>query len=118
MSPEPHKSRLTWAERERQGDLRWIGDNLHLFWPAASKAFVTAGRGAIVVDTTTQLAPGLGNPFAYFTLADLEQTGDEHTRRMAQAYNPQQELVLVLLKSSGRTSTYHVQLPFSAQSTP
>jgi hypothetical protein len=44
-----------WAERERTGDLAWIKENLHVFWPVAQQGYEEHGRGAIVVDTTLAL---------------------------------------------------------------
>ena len=54
-----------WARRERDSDLGWIWQNLAIFWTAALNAFDDIGRGAIVVDTTTQPIPDAGNPFTY-----------------------------------------------------
>jgi hypothetical protein len=34
--PHPEQNRIpAWAEQERSGDLHWIGENLHIFWPVA-----------------------------------------------------------------------------------
>src|SRR6266545_6918124 len=110
MRPERNEGGLPdWARRERQGDLTWIQENLHVFWPIAQAAFAEAGRGAIVVDTTSR--PGgksKGNPFGYFPQAVVETGDDEDIKRMVRAYDPEQELVIVLVKSEHRTSTYQV----------
>lgn len=42
-----------WAQRDRQHDMDWIAENLYIFWPAATEAYVEQGRGAIIVDTTS-----------------------------------------------------------------
>jgi len=96
-----------WAERERWGDLAWIGENLHVFWPAAQRAHEELGRGAIVVDTTSR-PTGEGNPFAYLTQDAAERTDDVDLQRMVEEYEPQQELVISLLKAYNRVSTYRV----------
>jgi hypothetical protein len=111
MTPEQrHDPGLPdWARRERQGDLVWISENLDVFWPIAQVAFVDAGRGAIVVDMTSQ--PGgksKGHPFGYFPQAVVETGDDEDIKRMVRAYDPAQELVIMLMKSENRTSTYRV----------
>ena len=79
-----------------------------MFWTTTTAAFEDVGRGAIFVDTTVQPIPGAGNPFAYFSQEQVEEQGDEEARRMVAGYDSTNELVLVLLKSGDRTSTYRV----------
>jgi len=107
MTPEQGKRIPDWARQERQRDRAWIGENLHVFWPAAQAAFKEHGRGAIIVDTTTR-PKGRGNPFGYFPQAVVETGDDEDIKRMVQEYDPQQEFVVMLLKSRRRASTYRV----------
>ena len=96
MIPE-RKHIPNWARREREADLDWIAENLDVFWAASSLTFVEAGRGAIVVDTTIQPAPGLGHPFGYFSQEQVDEAANDDTKRMAKEYDPSQEFVLVLL---------------------
>jgi hypothetical protein len=96
-----------WARRERQGDLQWIQDNLSLFLSTAKAAFDVLGRGAIVVDTTSQ-PTGQGNPFGYLPQAIFESGDDEDIKRMVGNYDPEQEVVIVLIKPNDHTSTYRV----------
>jgi len=96
-----------WAETERAGDLAWIKENLHVFWPAAQREYEEFGRGAIVVDTT-QRPTGEGHPFGYFPQGMVEQTGDEDAQRMVTEYDPAWEMVTVLLKTDNRVSVYRV----------
>ena len=97
MTPEDH-SIPAWARQERQADLGWIAENLDVFSAIASVAFENSGRGAIVVDTTSQAMPGAGHPFGYFSQDQIEELGDEDTSRMVTEYEPAQEFVVVLLK--------------------
>jgi len=112
----PNNNIPDWARRERGHDMEWIGENLHIFWPTATAAFEKQGRGAIVVDTTVQPIPGRGNPFGYFPQAVVETGDNEDIKRMVREYDPQHELVVVLLKSAERTSTYRVQVSPHPQS--
>jgi hypothetical protein len=97
-----------WANQDRQGDTEWIGENLHVFQPAASNAFKEYGRGAIVVDITSR-PTGEGDPFGYFPQELVEAYEDEDINRMVREYNPEAELVVVLFKSENRTSTYRIK---------
>jgi len=108
MTPEKRRP-PGWARRERQRDLEWIGENFHVFWPAATAAYVKQGRGAIVVDTTSR-PTGEGNPFGYFAQAMLERRKDEDVKRMVREYDPDWEFVVVLLKPKDRVSSYRVQI--------
>ncbi len=96
-----------WAEQERAGDLAWIHENIHIFWPAAQLGYETVGRGAIVVDTTTR-PTGAGHPFGYFDQLAIEQRMDEDTQRLVREYDPSWELVTSLLKSQDRISSYRI----------
>jgi hypothetical protein len=104
-----NKSMPGWAQRERQVDLNWIRENADVFHLAAKIAFQDTGRDAIVVDTTTQPVPGAGNPFGYFDQEFVREELDEDTQRMVEEYDPEQEVVLVLLKPENRTSTYRIR---------
>ncbi len=101
-----------WAERERGRDLAWIQENLHIFWPAATKGFETSGRGAIVSDTTTLIKHegGESNPFAYLPASEIERHRWSDVIRMVKAYEPDWEFVCVLLKQD-RESAYRVGVP-------
>ena len=98
-----------WARRERRRDMEWIQENFHVLWPAAHAAFEDQGRGALVVDTTSQPLPEKGHPFGYFPEKELEQMNDEDVMRMVKQYRPDTEMVVVMLKPQERMSTYRVQ---------
>jgi hypothetical protein len=106
--PERKEKRFPdWAERERAGDLAWINENLHIFWPAAQASYQTVGRGAIVVDITVR-PTGEGHPFAYLDEEAIKQIGDEDTQRLVQEYDPGWEFIATLLKSRDRMSSYRL----------
>ena len=99
-----------WAEQERSSDLAWLVENLPLFWPVAQAGYTEFGRGAIVVDTTLQPTDG-GHPFGYFTQAQITEYGGEDEQRMVTEYDPEWELVTVLLKKRERVSSYRIGVP-------
>ncbi len=105
-----------WASQERTQDLAWIQENLHIFFPAARQGFQDVGRGAIVSDTTVlvQHQAGESHPFAYLPLNVFEAHKKEgvwdDVVRMVSGYEPEWELVCVLLKN-GRESAYCIGLP-------
>ena len=114
MTPEDKSRNFPdWALRERQRDMAWIRDNLDVFWAAASGAYELGGRGAVAVDARQW--PSAGRPpdqiaFGYFTQANVDKRDDEDVKRMVREYDPAQELVLVLLKSNDRLSSYRIQV--------
>ena len=97
-----------WARNEREHDLAWIDHNLHVFWPVATVASEKVGHGAIVVETTAQPISGGGHPFWYFSRVALEEYDNEDVQRLVREYEPACELVLMLLKSENRTSSYRL----------
>ncbi len=106
-----------WAQRERGRDLEWIGENLHLFWPAAQLGFEKEGRGAIIADTTTQVkvGEGISHPFLYVPLGTLEKFNQDGVLspldvRLVSEYEPDWEFVTVLLKRD-RESAYRIGIP-------
>ena len=107
MHERDRKRFPAWAERERTGDLAWIRENFHVFWPAAQMGYEELGRGAIVVDTTSR-PTGAGHPFGYLPREKVEETGDEDAQRMVREYDPTWEMVTVLLKPHDRVSVYRV----------
>ena len=98
-----------WARQERLADTGWIRENYHVFWPTVTRAYKDLGRGVIIIDTTQQPIPGSGHPFGYFVQEQIEEHGDEDTKRMVREYNPQREFVVMLLKPDERSSTYRIK---------
>lgn len=116
MSERIPKNIPEWAKQERTRDLAWIGENLHLFWPAAQSGFAEVGRGAIVSDTTTLVVQeqAQSHPFAYVPAADIEKQKWQDVIRLVRQYEPRLEFVAVLLKEQ-RESAYRIQVPNADQ---
>jgi hypothetical protein len=98
-----------WAREERESDFAWIKENHFSFWPAAQTQFSAHGRGVVVVDTTVQPDPNAGNPMYYIVSTQVEQMDDEDTKRLVREYDPQREVVVMLLKPEGHSSTYRMK---------
>lgn len=97
-----------WAQGERASDLAWIGENFHSFVVAAREQYKKEERGAIVVDTTEQQL-GTGHPFTYWPQGQVNQTDDRDVQRMLKQYDPETEIVIVLLKEKGKQSSYRLK---------
>lgn len=111
--PEHRQPLPEWARQERVSDLAWLGENLHVLWPAAERSYRAEGRGAVVIDTTQTVEHenGAGNPMFYLNeevLAQAEAHPD--ALRMVRTYDPTWELVTVLVKR-GRESAYRIGVP-------
>src|ERR1700694_4710430 len=72
--PEHQQRNSEGDQKERDSDLSWIKDNLHVLWPIAMQQYGKEGRGAIFIDTltTTAHAAGSGNPMFYVTEQGIE----------------------------------------------
>jgi hypothetical protein len=103
MPEGEHESRPRWAEQERLLDLAWLGQELPVLWAVAQAGYEAVGRGAVVVDTSQEIEE-LGHPLAYFTQDALAAFGDLDAMRMVTAYQPNWELVAILLKLLERLS--------------
>lgn len=108
MSPE--RSIPSWARRERLHDMAWIGENVHLFWPAAQEQYQEQGRGALVVDTTVRVGERGVHPFTYAPLEVIEEGNDEDLKRLVREYLPEREMVVTLLKPQERMSSYRMEI--------
>ena len=73
--------------KERRGGLEWIGENVHIFQPAAKEGFAMHGRVPIIVDTTSR-PTGEGHPFGSFPQEIIEQGDDEDIQRLVKEYDP------------------------------
>lgn len=108
--PERRRPIPEWAAKEREGDAKWIKENLFLLWPIAQNAYEQFGRGALAVDTTTRIGEH-GHPFGYLTQEVIEQTEEDDTKLLVLEYEPTHELVISLVKPKGRISSYRIRIP-------
>lgn len=101
-----------WAAREREEDLKWIGENTHVLLPIAKLSYEDSGRGAILVDTNTIVERGdeAGHPMYYVPAQEIRRNGWLRASAMAQEYDPSWEFVAVLLKKN-RESAYRIGVP-------
>ena len=102
------KQRPDWTHFDRAPDLEWIGENLHVFWPAATTAFGEHGRGAFMVDTTVRNERGV-HPFGYFPQAVVNTSDDEKVKRIVSEYDPEHEFVVIMIRPDEHISTYRVR---------
>jgi hypothetical protein len=61
--------------------------------PAARAQHQELGRGALVVDTTSQPLPDAGHPIFYLTQDALDALDEPDIQRMVHRYNPRREMV-------------------------
>lgn len=108
--------------KEREPDLTWIHQNIHLFAPLAREGFKKKGRGAIVAnlrELVLRLHYEEGHPFNYQPAhGEWLETAKEfmpESERLAlttwfHEYNPSTELLIVLYKYE-RVCPYRLALP-------
>jgi len=89
-------------------DLRWIAENYDAFLRVALRDMKTFGRGAIAVDVTNPLVGG-GHAIIYWPEAYIQKYGDEAMCRLVATYDPEEELVVMLLKPGNRINSYRVR---------
>lgn len=109
---ERHPHQPEWARQERLRDLAWLSEELPTLWTVAQAGYVAVGRGAVVIDTT-EVIEDMGHPLAYFAQDSLSALGDRDAIRIVVTYEPEWQLVAMLLKTDNRVSTYRVGLPLA-----
>jgi hypothetical protein len=117
VTPE-HRHIPDWAQQERLGDQVWIQAHVDVLWDAAQIATLTfgdEGRGAVVVDTTSQPPTGETLSFGYYSQERVEEEFQEDIQRLVAEYDLTQEFVVVLLKPENRTSGYRLRSPETEQ---
>ena len=100
---EPISGQPEHDNSERQREQEWLEENRPFFYTASVVAAEQIGRGALIVDTTTQLPHG-GHPMSYRPEGEIEADSALHT--LLQQYDPHREFVVTLLKPEGQTSTH------------
>lgn len=99
-----------WAKEERVKDVRWIIQNLPIFWSIASVSFEYQGRGLVYVDATLQPAKK-SYPFYYLPRRIIDEQSDEKVQHMVRDYDPIREFVIMLQKTDVKSSTYRIKHP-------
>lgn len=99
--PEPEN-----GDKERE--LNWVEENRAFLYAISTTVAAQVGRGALFVDTTTQL-PGRGHPLSYRVEGEIEP--DEMLQNLLQEYDPHREFIVTLLKADGQASTYLGKAP-------
>ena len=94
--------------KERWVELDWIIHNLIVFAPAAASGHRQFGRGALIVDTSTE-HKNETCPFAYFSQEKIATYEDKDINQMIAAYAPLEELVIILLKAKQLPRSFRVR---------
>ena len=89
-------------------DLDWIIHNLIVFAPAATSGHREFGRGTLIVDTATESKTET-YPFAYFPQEEIALYEDKEINQIITAYDPLEELVIILLKAEQLPRSYRVR---------
>ena len=94
--------------KERWVDLDWIIHNLLVFAPASAAGHREFGRGALIVAISNK-HENEGPPFSYFPQKEISLHEDESVKAMVAAYDPLNELVIILLKAKQQVRSYRVR---------
>ena len=108
MQPEHERISSQSKLKERWVDLDWITHNLIVFAPTAESGHREFGRGSLIVD----ISPEHENetcPFAYFPQQEIALYEDEEINQHITAYDPLEELVIILLKAEQLPRSYRVR---------
>jgi hypothetical protein len=94
---------------ERLWDLIWLARYLRLFGIVARNAYPILGRGVVVIDATVRSVWGR-HPWGYLPLADVELSRVPEAFSLAQRYDPEQELVAMIVKGHGQAQVYRLRV--------
>ncbi len=90
LSPEEHKAT----------ELAWLKENVAAFWSTAYAGYCEGGRGAVVIDTTTE-GMGEDTPFQYSLQALIEAQEDSTSQQLAElvaGFDPESQFVAVFIR--------------------
>jgi len=108
MQPEQERLPFRAKLKERWVDLDWIIHNLIIFAPAAEAGHRSFGRGALIVDISN-INEDKAFPFAYFSQEEIALYEDKDINQMIAAYDPLEELVIILIKAKQLPRSYRVR---------
>ena len=96
---EVHQGGLS-SEAEKAKELAWLREHLAAFWVTAYEGYREQGKGAVVIDTTTEPL-GEDTPFYYVPQARFEAQKDEVSHGLAKLiseYGPESQFVAVFIR--------------------
>jgi len=88
------------SEAEKTRELAWLREHLAAFWVTAYEGHREQGRGAVVIDTTTEPL-GEDTPFYYVPQARFEAQEDEVSLGLAKLiseYGPENQFAAVFIR--------------------
>ena len=106
----PEQNTVSYPEAQRQLELDWIERNTPLLSTKAAGYFGLVGRGAIIVDAATKPLSE-GPLFTYFSKEQMEHIADADINEMVDDYDPDKELVVLLLLPQSQTQAYRINIP-------
>jgi hypothetical protein len=98
--------------QETTRELAWLEENLTIFWPAAHFGYDQQGRGAIIIDATSEPL-GDDTRFHYADQALIETGEDEASHRLVQLvseYDPERQFLAVIIRPDLQVSTYQMEV--------
>jgi len=88
------------SEGAKARELAWLREHLPAFWVTASEGYREQGRGAVVIDTTTEPL-GEDTPFYYVPQIRFEAQEDEVSlglTKLISEYGPEGQFVAVFIR--------------------
>lgn len=104
MAPE-NQSFFDW---EKQSDFEWLAENLDIFRSVAVEATARHGRGAVAVDLVRPPVND-GNLCIYWPQEHIDAYAGEAVRALLREYEPESEVVVMILKPGDRISAYRLR---------
>ena len=105
MAPE-NQACLDW---EQQLDFEWLAENLDIFRSVVVEATARHGRGAVAVDLIRPPVNG-GNLCVYWPQKHIDACAGEAVRALVREYEPESEVVVMILKPGDRISAYRLRV--------
>lgn len=99
-----------WTSKEYEADRTWIDENLPVLRNAALSEYDEIGPGAVFIDTREYDEGKNSHPFYYLSQANIEELENEETKQVISEYSPNQELVIVLIKTGERECVYKITM--------
>jgi hypothetical protein len=88
--------------------MNWIADNIDTLADEAAECFRTQGHGALAIKRWDPDNPDL--PMFYMAAARMPE-GDQRSQRIVRDYDPEAEMVIMLVKPDDAISIYRIGRP-------